>query len=360
MLLYNQDCIDALDELKDNSVDSIVTDPPYLIGIVNKAWDKTDISINVEMWKKCYRVLKPGGFLLAFSSTKNYHKITTAIENAGFDIKDVIQWLNGQGMPKGQDIAKSIEAKLTTGKASTTEFKNLDGKKGITSLGYNKRNVEQGSSPNNYNGQEYNKEIYLHTDEAKKWDGWRTQLKPACELICVAQKPISTPTIVENVLEWGVGAFNIDVCRIEHNESTKTTNRKPRDANMMEFGLDNTQNHIASADPKGRFPTNVIIDEDVASALGNTARYFYCAKPSKTEKNTGCDKNTHATCKPLKLMSYLISLVTPSGGTVLDPFMGSGTTGIAAYKLGYNFIGIEKEKEYYDIAKERLSYVSST
>lgn len=353
-MIIHGDCYEYMKTMKRNTIDSIITDPPYLIGFMNKNWDKTNVSIDVNMWRECFEVLKPGGFLLSFSSTRNYHRIVCAIEDAGFEIKDCIQWLYGSGLPKGLDIQKAID-KL--------------GKDG------------------------------------EQWEGWKTQLKPACELVCVAQKPISEKNIAENILKWGVGAFNIDACRIPHNEPQKITKRKARvdDAvfskNSCGFKSENTT--LASANEKGRFPTNVIIDEEVADGIdkqvgkitkstggrtdnffrdnneiygkgksdikhkdpgygdeGGVSRYFYCPKASKSERNINCEDlpkgNTHVSVKPLKLMEYLVKLVTPQGGMVLDPFMGSGTTCIAAKNVGCQYIGIEKEQEYFDIAERRI------
>ena len=554
MMIVNDDCIAYMKSIGENSIDSIVTDPPYNIGFMEKNWDKTGIAFDIEVWKECLRVLKPGGFLLSFSSTKNYHRLASSIEYAGFDIKDIITWNYSSGMPKGQDIAKAIESKITNGSANTQNFKNLDGVKGITSIGFNKMKKGLDVRPNNYNNQEYNKEVFLHTEEAQKWEGWKTQLKPAVELICVAQKPLSEKTFAENILKWGTGAFNIDACRILHNEPIKKTKRQARNDNTLfnnsSCGFKSENLTMASPDPKGRFPTNVILDEETAKYLdkiygnhksgsnctrtkeqmfvehkgnGNAGdvqitygdeggisrfyytvkdcadRFVYCPKASKKEKNKGCENlilwkkeeldqeltqlkeqvlnlqkvdisefttltqgvikcntslfgkenleksqkviksiiltetqlttiyqilcvltrlpirdsirdaikmivetginlaeiaeqfmklkqviinekmayllgvsivvlkvlqkikdlgrkgNLHTTVKPIKLMEYLVKLVTPPNGIVLDPFMGSGTTGIACKRNGFKFIGIEKEREYYDIAERRIS-----
>lgn len=349
-MLVCGDCLEYMNSMDENSIDSVVTDPPYELKFMGNEWDRTGISFNSNTWKHCLKVLKPGGFLLSFSSTKNYHRIVCAIEDAGFEIKDCIQWLYGSGLPKGLDIHKAIDK-----------------------LG----------------------------EDGNEWEGWKTQLKPACELICVAQKPISEKTIAKNILKWGVGAFNVDACRISHNEPQKITNRKPRVDNAVfsktSCGFKSENTTLASASDKGRFPTNVIIDDEAAQGIdkqfgkvtrssggrtdnffrdnnniygkgkseieykdpgygdkGGVSRYFYCPKASKSERNMNCI-NTHVSIKPIKLMEYLIKLVTPNHGIVLDPFMGSGTTGIACKKNGFEFIGIEKEKEYYDIAERRIN-----
>lgn len=403
-MLVNADCLEYMETMQENSVDSVVTDPPYELKFMGNKWDSTGISFKKETWERCLRVLKPGGFLLAFGCPKNMHRIVCAIEDAGFKIVDEIFWHFGTGMAKGQNIGKAIEAKLTKGSANTQAFKELDGIKAKTSIGYNNIHAEN-DRPNNYNGQEYNKEVFFHTKEGEYYSDFHTQLKPACEVIVVAQKPLSEKTFAENVLKWGTGAFNIGACRIAHNEPIKTTKRKDRSEATVfteeSCGYDNSKNTMASANPKGRFPANVIFDEESAKKLdkqsgiststggqsnsvyrsnstiyrtgkdnikkedpgygdtGGASRFFYCSKASKAEKNKGCEDlpkgNLHNTVKPISLMKYLVRLVTPPNGTVLDPFMGSGTTGIACKLEDFDFIGIEKEKNYFEIAKARCS-----
>lgn len=400
-MVVNADCLDYMVTMEENSVDSIVTDPPYELKFMGNKWDSTGIAFRQDVWKQCLRVLKPGGFLLAFGCPKNMHRIICAIEDSGFIIRDEIFYMYGTGMPHGQNIGKAIESKLTNGSANTKDFKKLDGIKAKTSIGYNNIHAEN-DRPNNYNEQEYNKEVFFHTKEGEYYSDFHTQLKPACEVIVVAQKPLSEKTFAENVLKWGTGAFNIGACRISHNEPVKTTNRKKRSEDTVytdnTCGFDNSKNNIASANPSGRFPANIILDEDVANLVdevygnhksgsncyrtkegtffknkglgkvgdkqitygdeGGISRFFYCAKASKAEKNKGCENlpkgNTHVTCKPLSLMKYLVKLVTPPNGVVLDPFTGSGTTGVACKIEGFDFIGIEKEKEYCEIAENRI------
>ena len=408
MMIINDDSLEYVKTLEENSVESIVTDPPYELKFMGNKWDSTGISFKKETWETFIRVLKPGGFLLAFGCPKNMHRIVCAIEDAGFIIRDSIYYMYGTGMAKGQNIGKAIESKLTNGSANTKDFKKLDGIKATTSIGYNNTHANN-DRPNNYNGLEYNKEVFFHTKEGEYYSDFHTQLKPSCEVICVAQKPLSEKTFAENVLKWGTGAFNIGACRISHNEPIKTTNRSKRSDNEVfnddNCGFDNSKNNIASANPKGRFPTNIILDEEAGKLLdeqsgiskstggqsnsvfrtnstiyrtgkdnivkkdpgygdvGGASRFFYCAKASKKEKNLGCENlpkgNTHVTVKPLSLMRYLVKLVTPPNGTVLDPFMGSGTTGIACELEGFKFIGVEKEKGYYEIAKNRILHHST-
>lgn len=380
-MLINANCLEYMQSIPENTVDSIVTDPPYELKFMGNKWDSTGISFKKETWETFIKVLKPGGFLLAFGCPKNMHRIVCAIEDAGFKIVDEIFYMYGTGMAKGQNIGKAIESKLTNGSANTKDFKKLDGIKATTSIGYNNTHAEN-DRPNNYNGLEYNKEVFFHTKEGEYYSDFHTQLKPSCEVICVAQKPLSEKTFAENVLKWGTGAFNIGACRISHDNC----------------GFDNSKNNIASANPKGRFPTNIILDEEVANLVdkvygnhksgsncyrtkegtffehhglgkvgdkqitygdeGGISRFFYCSKATKKEKNLGCENlpkgNTHVTVKPLSLMRYIVKLVTPPNGTCLDPFTGSGTTGIACKLEGFDFIGIEKEKEYCEIAEARI------
>jgi site-specific DNA-methyltransferase (adenine-specific) len=343
--------LEVLKTLEDNSVDSIVTDPPYELGFMGKKWDSTGIAYNVELWKECLRVLKPGGHLLAFGGTRTYHRMACAIEDAGFEIRDCIQWLYGSGFPKSHDISKAIDKKL--------EVK----------------------------------------DEAQKWVGWGTALKPANEPIVLARKPISEKTVAENVMKWGTGGLNIDGCRIPYHGEVKTTKRKSdgvsNHVNPSGWKETNrTPNRPSTPTEAGRFPANVILDEEAGRMLdeqsgsisygnkpggysysdreyavqgfvknckpkapsnygdsGGASRFFYCAKASKKERGEG---NNHPTVKPVSLIKYLVTLVTPPDGVCLDPFMGSGTTAVACIKTNRDFIGFELDPTYYAIAEERI------
>ena len=343
-------------------VDSVVTDPPYHLasivkrfgkegsapaqygtdgafkraatGFMGKEWDGGDIAFRPETWELALKLLKPGGHILAFSASRNYHRMAVAIEDAGFEIRDQMMWLYGSGFPKSLNIG----------------------------------------------------------------DGWGTALKPAHEPIVMARKLIEG-TNKQNKEKYGTGGLNIDGCRIEGDSNTerKITNRKTRSEDGVwtdgNSGMKAEGSQFADADPRGRFPANVMhggLDTE-------WARYFYCPKTSKAEKNKGLDSfeakpmawgnqakaelkrgnkdfvgggdgtkhnkvsmrvNTHPTVKPQELMKYLCRMVTPKGGTVLDPFMGSGSTGCAAKDEGFEFIGIEKEKEYFDIAEARIKVTS--
>ena len=426
MLLLNGDCIEEMQKLIDDGVqvDSVVTDPPYHLtsivkrfgkedsapaqfgtdgayaraskGFMGKEWDGGDIAFRPETWELALKLLKPGGHLLAFSASRNYHRMAVAIEDAGFEIRDQMMWLYGSGFPKSLNVG----------------------------------------------------------------DGWGSALKPAHEPIVMARKQLSEKSIKDNVLKHGTGAINIDGCRIEGNDAKypdtnpdfRDQGKKSKEAigiDKLSFGqvsgaerkkvvrksrsedgvwtdgnsgmkAEGTQ--YADADPRGRFPANVMHDgsdvitkefpqtgkssggktkstfgdmygtysgDYVSSSAGgfgdegSAARFFYCPKTSKSERHSNLDdhettvgangnkwtdqdyrrgdtkptterKNTHPTVKPVDLMRYLCRMVTPKGGTVLDPFMGSGSTGMAAKDEGFDFIGIEKEKEYFEICESRI------
>lgn len=346
------DCLDGMKLLDDNSVDSIVTDPPYELGFMGKKWDSTGIAYNVELWKECLRVLKPGGHLLAFGGTRTYHRMTCAIEDAGFEIRDCIMWIYGSGMPKSHDISKAIDKKLGA------ERKVIARKKKLQSYGYEGNNV-YGGDVDRGGIQEITAPA---TPEAQQWAGWGTCLKPAHEPIVVARKPISEKTVAENVMKWGTGGLNIDGCRL--NTLPRKTGTKPTSDEATGTGntlVGSSKNRQAEYDMlnKGRFPANVILDEEAGKLLdeqkGGASRFFYCAKASKKERGEG---NIHPTVKPLSLIKYLITLVTPPGGICLDPFEGSGTHALACKDLGFNYIGFELDKTYYNIAIKRISDIT--
>jgi len=381
--IYNMDCLDGLKLLDENSIDSIVTDPPYELGFMGKKWDKTGISYRVDLWKECLRVLKPGGHLLAFGGTRTYHRMACAIEDAGFEIRDQIQWIYGSGFPKSMDISKALDKKAG-------EVREI--------VGYRKPDGSgiAGNAPKDSTGSHIwtgelrsNKAI---TIEAQQWNGWGTALKPANEPICLARKPLSEKTVAENVLKWGVGGLNIDDCRVPTDEVLTGGGGK-----LWSHYRDETQENAMIPLPsnEGRFPSNVILDETAATLLdeqtgilksghmkagqkrrkskglggygnrfpdeasskgtpgdsGGASRFFYCAKASQKERGEG---NKHPTVKPLNLIKYLITLITPPNGITVDPFMGSGTTALAAYQLGINYVCFELILEHIQIADKRL------
>jgi DNA modification methylase len=382
MKLILGDSVDKLKELDDNSIDSIVTDPPYGLSFMGKKWDY-DVP-SQEIFEECLRVLKPGGYLLSFAGSRTYHRMAVRVEDAGFEIRDQIMWIYGSGFPKSLNIGKKVD----------------------------------------------------------EYEGWGTALKPAHEPIVMARKPLSEKTVVNNVLEWGTGGINIDDSRI--GTTTKTNGGKANKENNRIAANGGYVNDVSSQEHNyGRFPANIIFDEEAGKILdeqsgiskstggrsgnkegvgqngiygqykgevrdenpglgdtGGASRFFYCPKTSKKDRNEGLDdfedkyyaagnqakaelkrgnvefnankgkgkderhnhnqvgvsKNNHPTVKPTDLMLYLIRLITPKGGTTLDPFMGSGSTGKAAVRGGFDFVGVEMDKDYMEIAEARIQY----
>ena len=461
--LHNHDCLEVLKMMIEDEVfvDSIVTDPPYELGFMGRSWDSTGIAFQKETWELCFKILKPGGHLLAFSGSRTYHRIAVAIEDAGFEIRDQVMWLYGSGFPKSMNIGKAIDKKngvqgdvIGTRKVTSSDI----GQKS----GWNHLNTDRGD--------------YEYREIMNEYKGWGTALKPAHEPLVLARKPISEKSVVDNVLKHRTGGINIDECRVEGNDAKypdtnpdfrdvakkamaqggqdklnfnqitgaerKKVVRKTRDENGVwtddNSGMKAEGSEYADADPRGRFPSNIMHDgsdvvkdifpntkssnvsrerkagtefgqssgwnkhKNVDSGLmpaygddGSASRYFYCAKTSKAERNQGLDnlptkkassmpgrrnpndmkdskidndvtgrfvtqkKNIHPTVKPIKLMKYLCRLITPKGGTILDPFMGSGSTGMAAKEENFDFVGIEKEEEYFNIASARIESVET-
>lgn len=426
--LYNRECLEKLKELPDDSVDCIVTDPPYFISFMNKGWDKEDsIASKKEFWMECLRVTKEGGYLLAFGHSRTHHRLFTAIEDGGWEIRDTVMWLYGQGFPKSLNISKAIDKMAGRVDLSCDEVKlklktlyDKSGKSlgkiskecGFNASGYIKseskkpdpwtttlptlekweviskvvgateeeknevsillvsaeREVIGSKSSGLFNGGEGNSvggtiaasvDITIaNSDKAKEWEGWGTALKPAHEPICMARKPIKG-NVAENVLKWGTGGINIDACRIGNEIRTTPVHSTDKKEDTTLFGLHPTIQHERVETTEGRFPANIILDEEAGEILDkqtdSASRFFYCAKVSSKERNRGCDKNNHPTVKPIALMEYLIKLVSKEEGTILDPFMGSGSTGIAAKKLNRNFVGIEMDEGYYTIASKRIA-----
>lgn len=373
--LLHGDCLDVLRTIEDNQFDSIVTDPPYGLSFMGKKWDYNVPS--VEIWKECLRVLKPGGHLLAFGGTRTYHRLVVNIEDAGFEIRDQIQWLYGSGFPKSMDISKAID------KEAGAKREVVGTKDGGPDM--------RGGNFGNDSGQRMVAEITCPaTEDAKKWNGWGTSLKPANEPICLARKPLSEKTVAKNVIKHGTGGLNIDASRIESTgfepNMRDTSNHQSSEESWWNPNAKKKSTDFVTL---GRFPANVILDEDAAKVLdeqsgnlkpagsvakrktangmfglghdggqntwyadeGGASRFFYVAKASKKDRGEG---NIHPTVKPIKLMEYLIKLVTPEGGIVLDPFMGSGTTGVSCLPNGFKFVGIEREKQYMSIVRRRI------
>ncbi len=474
--IIHGDCLQVLHTFPSNVVDSVVTDPPYGVsrepnirevlekwlagedytyrgsGFMGKTWDS--FVPGPSIWREVYRVLKPGGHALVFAGTRTQDLMTISLRLAGFEVRDVIEWLYFSGFPKSLDVGKQFD-KRKGGASFVHEFAKLIKKKRLEkgySLVFMDKEVCGGTT--NYSWFEGRpagvrlpqlKEYYKikelldlddtydemmeeaerekigekksgianafgdgkwksgpaevvditapATDLAKKWDGWGTALKPAHEPIVLARKPISEKTIADNVLKWGTGGINIDDCRIELQEEGEdkrlggkgTWKTEKMAKNVYKGGY---SGECVTSSKLGRFPANVILDEEAGRMLDEqhkgASRFFYCAKASKKERNLGLEdmpevisndgrdetlasgnmphnrgnvpkKNHHPTVKPIKLMEYLITLITPPNGIVLDPFFGSGTTGIAAVNLGFNYIGFEISEEYCKIAEKRIS-----
>ena len=366
------DSLEVLKDFEDNYFDSVVTDPPYGLAFMGKKWD-CDVP-QVELWKEVYRVLKPGGHILSFAGSRTYHRMAVNIEDAGFEIRDILAWLYGSGFPKSHNIGKAVDK--------------LQG---------NKREVIGKKITGNARTDEGWKGGQIKIDETKgnsQWEGWGTALKPAHEPIVMARKPFNT-SVAENVLTHGTGGINIDECRVGTEFVKQLTDVKSLQKWKEQDGRKEKKVKNKKIEYKeGRFPANIMHDgsEEVLEVFEESSRFFYCAKASKAERNMGLDsfedvvggsmksnvqnkmelggaslkgekkpiqktKNYHPTVKPIKLMEYLVRLVTPKEGIVLEPFAGSGTTLIACKQQGFNYIGIEREQEYCDIAEARLKGV---
>ena len=375
--LHHANCLDILRTMPDASVDAVVTDPPYGLSFMGKRWDY-DVP-GVEIWEQCLRVLKPGGYLLAFAGTRTQHRMAVRIEDAGFEIRDMIAWMYGSGFPKSHNVSKGFDREAGILKP---EFKGF---------------TVAGSSHNPNISKTIPTKGYVPpapvTDEAKQWQGWGTALKPAMEPITMARKPFKG-TVADNVQAYGTGAINIDGCRIG-NDLIKTIAKSQGEGFQTDYNGCEESTHI------GRWPANVLHDgcEDVLRGMGEAARFFYTAKACKEDRDDGCEmleargrtfafqrcsicgkqkvnvpgsacqcvdpewvdavehsprQNFHPTVKPTDLMRYLCRMVTPPGGIVLDPFTGSGSTGRGAVLEGFRFIGCEMDADYIEIAKARI------
>ena len=364
--IINGDCLEIMKTLSDNSVDSMVSDPPYGISFMGKKWDY-DVP-QVEVWQEALRVLKPGGHALIACGTRTQHRMAVNLEDGGFEIRDIVAWVYGSGFPKSHNIGKALDGLL--GKQG----------KGFVSAGDDGRKAEFKQDLSKRS--DYGYKFKPKSDNAKKFEGWGTALKPAMELWTLCRKPLSEKTIASNCLKWGTGGINIDGCRVSPiNDRSGWSKTGSKESENTSMSGKNYNREPKPDNPTGRFPANLIHDgsEEVVSGFpdtgGNASRFFYCAKASKSERNKGLEgfeekervrqglagekkntmsTNSHPTVKPVKLMQYLCRLITPKEGIILDPFMGSGTTGIGAKLEGFDFIGIEREQEYVDIAKARI------
>ena len=477
------DCRQRMAEMPDNSVDAVVCDPPYHLtsivdrfgkegaapskvpeggsgvyarasrGFMGQTWDGGDVAFQVETWREVWRVLKPGGHLLAFSGSRTYHRMTCAIEDAGFEIRDQIMWVYGSGFPKSLDVSKAIdkhggvpqnviriknilrEAHRTSGRtlqelnevcgfeasgylrgSSTWTFVLPSQEKWVVlrdalslpntlDVSFAKAEREvfaqkkwSNSAAHFVPGADHTRRVQLNvtapaTDAARQWSGWGTALKPAHEPICLARKPLQG-TVAANVMRHGTGAINVDGCRVEGGKRSpgyQDHGSQGPTASRSIYG-DHDGKRRNCDETEGRWPANFIHDgsDEATAGLGEAARFFYCAKASRSDREEGCDelplrtgaeavereegsvgmdspragagrtaldgvRCSHPTVKPTNLMRYLVRMVTPPGGTVLDPFMGSGSTGKAATLEGFNFIGIEMNEDYLAIAQARIN-----
>lgn len=444
------DCRVVLRELPENCVDAVGCDPPYELGFMGKSWDKAGVAFDSGTWGEVLRVLKPGGHMLAFGGSRTFHRIAVAIEDAGFEIRDTLMWIYGTGFPKSMNVGKAIDkaagAERKIGPVDPARAGRLVNQRGsyVTDAGWSAGSRGVTIDP-------------PATPEAQQWEGWGTALKPAYEPIILARKPIKG-TVARNVLEYGVGGLNIDGTRIEVGDETISvpqSNPKAREGVVgTDFGISGSsverfqkaqRESAQKTQEKGRWPANVLLDEEAAAMLdaqadkssspkprkmrrgattgtsigghatygtgayhesivgygdsGGPSRFFYTAKASKSEREAGLDhldtqlygqssgaqgalnrgeasyqqtdastglntikarKNIHPTVKPIALMEYLTRLITPPRGIVLDPFMGSGSTGIAATREGFRFVGIDADEEhgYCELAAARIGYWS--
>jgi site-specific DNA-methyltransferase (adenine-specific) len=422
-IIHHGDCREVMATLDAESVDAIVSDPPYGLSFMGKGWDHG--VPGVEFWAEALRVAKPGAHLLAFGGTRTYHRLACAIEDAGWEIRDCVMWVYGSGFPKSHDVSKAIDKAAGAERTEVVGVRHRNVKPFDDTAGWNTNST---TGDHAYTAPA--------TDAARQWSGWGTALKPAWEPIIVARKPL-VGTVAENVLTHGTGAINVDGCRVHGGVRPlieSTASLPPKNA----LGDSLNGSRCAGTTSLGRWPANLIHDgsEEVVGLFperdggcfpgrtakapkfngttfnggrqyqggvdaaprqmadsGSAARFFYCAKASKVDRDEGCEgleaihrangnkwtdqdyrvangerppsaesgprRNHHPTVKPTALMRYLCRLVTPPGGVVLDPFTGSGSTGKGAVLEGFRFIGIEREAEYVEIARARIAAVSS-
>jgi site-specific DNA-methyltransferase (adenine-specific) len=363
------DCIDAMAGMPEASVDAIVCDPPYGLGFMGRAWD--DLPPGLLWAEACLRVLKPGGHLLAFGGTRTSHRLVCAIEDAGFEIRDTICWLYGSGFPKSLDVGKAIDKAAGVEREVVGQRPTYpDGTRGGIEKPQHER-VATGLGGSFVNPGGLTDVTAPASPEAERWEGWGTALKPAHEPVVVARKPL-VGTVSANVLVHGTGGLNVDGCRIDLvGNLPDTVGRWPANVVLDEeaarlldeqtgtltsgIAVQRNRNDAANRAVYGKYANPAC--EDVGySDSGGASRFFYCAKASARERSEGLDgeRNAHPTVKPLAFMRWLVRLVTPPGGLVLDPFAGSGTTGVAALSEGMRFVGVEREAEYVQIARARI------
>lgn len=449
--VHHGDCLEVMAGMPENSVDAIVTDPPYGLGFMGKKWDGLPPSL--EWAEACYRVLKPGGHIAAFGGTRTWHRLAVAIEDAGFEMRDSLAWLYGSGFPKSLDMSKAID-KHAEGDMRRAKLAHFVAQRGVDAKWLQAQGVAdsksftdwtvEGHAPSNRNwalirdalevtpdeeaeferkvigskrraatgrmnqgegGYAFGEDFDITsaaTPEAERWQGWGTALKPAFEPIVLARKPLAEKTVARNVLAHGTGAINVDACRIATDEDTgRAQGSDIRGGNWV--SSTRKSSYVSVGSPDGRWPANVLLDHHAAAWVdeqsgvqrdgvavnrnknpdiekphtvygggwmngdrpditygggGGASRFFYSAKAPKSER-PNVDGVQHPTVKPLAIMRWLIRLVTPPGGTVLDPFAGSGTTIEAAQHAGHRAIGIELTDEYLPLIIHRLERADS-
>ena len=362
-MIIHGDSFDEVKNIESNSIDALVTDPPYGMssishksfmdcmihwcsdndmylpkakGFMNKSWD--GFVPPPGFWKEVLRVMKPGAYGLVFASSRTQDLMGLSLRIAGFEIRDCVTWLYGSGFPKSHDISKAIDKIKGANRKVIAIDKRYNEPSGLVKVGQGERVLIE------------RKITAPSTQEAQQWDGWGTALKPSYEPALLIRKPLDQ-SVAKNILEWGVGGLNIDGCRIDTDEVFISGDHYGGTATG--FGGYGKGGKIYD---KGRYPSNTIMDDAASSLLKEQSRFFYTAKASPSERSAGITRNIHPTVKPIEIMRYLCRLITPPGGLILEPFLGSGTTAIAAHKENFEIIGIEREQEYIEIAKARLEY----
>jgi len=395
MAVINSDCIEGMSWFEEGSIDAIVTDPPYELNFMGRGWDNSGIVYKPDVWRACLRVLKPGGHMLVFGAPRTFHRVAVAIEDAGFEIRDTLMWVYSSGFPKSHNAAPAIDKLL--------------GAMGHRGMAFNTAGVDAGFTRS---GGDMEAHVGI-TPEAQKWQGWGTALKPAYEPIILARKPLAG-TVAQNLLTHGTGAINIDGCRVGTGDDRISGGKSGKHDNAVgKWGYAKECERPIG----GRWPANFLHDgsKDVVDLFpevkgqvgmkkldggfrfiekgdlqtvqqfdagtadfGSAARFFYCSKASAKDRDEGLNdfdiqdagglkgrndgslgsitkrRNTHPTVKPTDLMRYLCRMITPVGGTVLDPFTGSGSTGKGAVMEGFEFVGFELSPEYTDLANARI------
>lgn len=352
--IYLGDCREVLPQLASDQFHAVVTDPPYELGFMDKKWDGTGVAYDVRTWDVVLRASKPGAHLLAFGGSRTYHRMTCAIEDAEWEVRDCVMWVYGSGYPKSMDVSKAIDKHFGVERRKIRTPMSPNGNVMMDKIGAT-RPWKEAAKEAGYHEHDGDDPV---TSEAKEWSGWGTTLKPAYEPIVVARKPLGG-TVAECVLANGTGALNVDACRVGTTGADVTreiTSKPSSGSGIYKFNTDNPSSQLNGEFIKthkdGRWPANLIHDgsEEVLVLLPEEAtRFFYTAKANDGDRPHGEGEVIHPTVKPLDLMRYVVRLTCVRGGRVLDPFTGSGSTGCATVLEGMEFVGVELSKEYADI-----------